>query len=379
MLLHNRTKSKLICFNKIVAFCPYHLGGYALSSFKMSAYVEKTNFDGLITTITGYIVLAIFLVGLHTLMAIWSFGRVRKIVGLSYIVIKVALLVIFEICVFPLICGVWLDVCALKLFNSTLDDRLTSFEQSPGTSLFVHWLVGMIYVFYFATFVFLLREVLRPGILWFLRNLNDPDFNPVQEMIQLPVFRHIRRFLTSVALFGFTIVLLLWLPIKLVRRFLDSYHILPYNMSQSGETLSAELSIELLWLHVALPALLEQSHIRIWFRNFVKMWAHGVAWLLGLRSFLLGDEQQNQQAAPENPNANANANNHNQNNVVQPHVIQNPFQFNIGLAHHQLLQNNTPFVNVAYTKPNFFQARVSLSLGILSSVGSSRYPNSEIE
>lgn len=47
-------------------------------------------------------------------------------------------------------------------------------------SIFIHWLIGMVYVFYFASFVILLREVLRPGVLWFLRNLNDPDFNPIQ-------------------------------------------------------------------------------------------------------------------------------------------------------------------------------------------------------
>ena len=54
--------------------------------------------------------------------------------------------------------------------------------MAPGTSMFLHWLVGMLYVFYFASFILLLREVLRPGVLWFLRNLNDPDFNPVQEV-----------------------------------------------------------------------------------------------------------------------------------------------------------------------------------------------------
>lgn len=40
--------------------------------------------------------------------------------------------------------------------------------------------------------------MLRPGVLWFLRNLNDPDFNPVQEMIHLPIYRHLRRFILSV-------------------------------------------------------------------------------------------------------------------------------------------------------------------------------------
>lgn len=43
-----------------------------------------------------------------------------------------------------------------------------------------------------------LFQVLRPGVLWFLRNLNDPDFNPVQEMIHLPIYRHLRRFILSV-------------------------------------------------------------------------------------------------------------------------------------------------------------------------------------
>lgn len=69
-----------------------------------------------------------------------------------------------------------------SMFDATLKDRSTSFHLAPGTSMFIHWLVGMVYVFYFASFILLLREVLRPGVLWFLRNLNDPEFNPIQEV-----------------------------------------------------------------------------------------------------------------------------------------------------------------------------------------------------
>ena len=68
------------------------------------------------------------------------------------------------------------------MFDAMLKDRSTSFHLAPGTSMFIHWLVGMVYVFYFASFILLLREVLRPGVLWFLRNLNDPEFNPIQEV-----------------------------------------------------------------------------------------------------------------------------------------------------------------------------------------------------
>ena len=69
-----------------------------------------------------------------------------------------------------------------SMFDATLKDRKNSFHAAPGTSMFIHWLVGMVYVFYFASFILLLREVLRPGVLWFLRNLNDPEFNPIQEV-----------------------------------------------------------------------------------------------------------------------------------------------------------------------------------------------------
>ena len=68
------------------------------------------------------------------------------------------------------------------MFDATLKERHKSFNLAPGTFIFIRWLVGMVYVFYFASFILLLREVLRPGVLWFLRNLNDPDFNPIQEV-----------------------------------------------------------------------------------------------------------------------------------------------------------------------------------------------------
>ena len=67
------------------------------------------------------------------------------------------------------------------MFNATIKLRVDSFNQAPGTTMFVHWLIGMVYVFYFASFILLLREIFRPGVLWFLRNVNDPEFNPIHE------------------------------------------------------------------------------------------------------------------------------------------------------------------------------------------------------
>ena len=388
-------------FIMIFAFCPYHIGHYAIASLNLSALVDSTHFEGLVTIIVGYTMLAMLLATVYSSMVVSrSFYRARKLVGICFIVIKVALLVVFEICVFPLVCGAWLDVCSLSLFNATLGERVATFEQAPGTSAFIHWLVGMIYVFYFATFVFVLREVLRPGILWFLRNLNDPDFNPVQEMIQLPVYRHMRRFLTSVLLFGFSISLMLYAPVCLlnaVATYSDRLRLLPYRLHNTHEALASELSVELLWLHAALPALLEQSHIRIWAKNVLRAWAVGVAWLLDIRSFLIGDSKNNATTTNNNNNNNNNngigadagiggeqqgAANNNNNRAVQPQQQQqqaqqqpqqqqqqqpqqaqqqNPFQFNVGVHHQVLLQNNAPFVNEPYTRPTHFNLRVTKS------------------
>lgn len=51
-------------------------------------------------------------------------------------------------------------LCSLQeMFDATLKDREQSFDSAPGTTMFLHWLVGMVYVFYFASFILLLREV----------------------------------------------------------------------------------------------------------------------------------------------------------------------------------------------------------------------------
>lgn len=53
------------------------------------------------------------------------------------------------------------------MFDASLKDRELSFKSAPGTTMFLHWLVGMVYVFYFASFILLLREVRAGNGLFF--------------------------------------------------------------------------------------------------------------------------------------------------------------------------------------------------------------------
>ncbi|KAJ8679013.1 hypothetical protein QAD02_014800 [Eretmocerus hayati] len=325
-------------FIMVFAFVPYQVGYYAISLMGLQEIVAASHFEGLLTTLCGYCVLGVFLVVLHALAALLGFQRSQRILGLGYVIVKVSLLSVVEIGVLPLVCGWWLDICSLAMFDATLRDRETSFRLAPGTSMFIHWLVGMIYVYYFASFILLLREVLRPGVLWFLRNLNDPDFSPLQEMIHLPILRHARRLVASAVIFGTAILLMLWLPIKILRSVWPGF--LPYTVTVQTETQISELSLELLLLQVILPALLEQSHTRTWLKALIRGWCRVVAWMLDLQSYLLRDQA-------DEPG---------------PAVVEEPQHPDLGAAHQALLQREGPFTFQPYVRPKWFAARL---LGLL--------------
>ncbi|XP_040207899.1 E3 ubiquitin-protein ligase MARCHF6 isoform X2 [Rana temporaria] len=335
-------------FILVFAFCPYHIGHFSLVGLGFENYVHASHFEGLITTIVGYVLLAVTLILSHGMAAIVKFQRSRRLLGICYIVVKVSLLVVVEIGVFPLICGWWLDICSLEMFDATLRDRELSFQSAPGTTMFLHWLVGMVYVFYFASFILLLREVLRPGVLWFLRNLNDPDFNPVQEMIHLPIYRHLRRFILSVIVFGSIVLLMLWLPIRIIKQLLPTF--LPYNVMLYSDAPVSELSLELLLLQVVLPALLEQGHTRQWLKGLVRAWTETAGYLLDLHSYLLGDQDESE----NNVNQHA-GNNHNAPNNAVPVIGEG-----LHAAHQAILQQGGPVGYQPYHRPVRFPLRILL-------------------
>ncbi|KAA8580831.1 hypothetical protein FQN60_013789 [Etheostoma spectabile] len=355
-------------FILVFAFCPYHIGHFSVVGLGFEEYVQASHFEGLITTIVGYILLAMTLILCHVsfrltpyrngLAALVRFQRSRRLLGVCYIVVKVSLLVVVEIGVFPLICGWWLDICSLEMFDASLKDRELSFKSAPGTTMFLHWLVGMVYVFYFASFILLLREVLRPGVLWFLRNLNDPDFNPVQEMIHLPIYRHLRRFILSVVVFGSIVLLMLWLPIRLIKLLLPTF--LPYNVMLYSDAPVSELSLELLLLQVVLPALLEQGHTRQWLKGLVRAWTVSAGYLLDLHSYLLGEQEDNDANQPVNNNNNNPPPGHHNNN-------NNPAPAGEGLhaAHQAILQQGGPVGFQPYHRPLRFPFRIVLLIAFM--------------
>lgn len=139
-------------------------------------------FEAMINFATGYIMLICAVVIAHKITRALRLKDAYWLLGFFYLMMKVSLLIALEIFVFPFFCGWWLDICSLPLTGSTLGSRLKALADYPIGSIFVHWLIGMVDVFYSASFVLVLRELLRPGVLWFVRDLNDPEFQPIQEV-----------------------------------------------------------------------------------------------------------------------------------------------------------------------------------------------------
>lgn len=81
-------------------------------------------------------------------------------------VMKVILIISIEMLVFPLYCGLLLDLALLPLFEkASLHSRALFTIETPLTSIFVHWFVGTCYMFHFALFVSMCRKIMRSGVL----------------------------------------------------------------------------------------------------------------------------------------------------------------------------------------------------------------------
>lgn len=78
-------------FILVFAFCPYQMGNLAITAMALQDKVAASHFEGLVTTLCGYCLIGMCLLIMHTFATIIGFRRSKRIIGLSYIVVKVRL------------------------------------------------------------------------------------------------------------------------------------------------------------------------------------------------------------------------------------------------------------------------------------------------
>ena len=79
--------------------------------------------------------------------------------------------------------GFWIDICTVDVHQVPIRSRIASMKESPlyvgednslellffhalRADALLHWVVGMLYMHHFASFIGVLRENLRKGVLW---------------------------------------------------------------------------------------------------------------------------------------------------------------------------------------------------------------------
>ena len=132
--------------------------GYAVILFALSSYL------GLIALMRfnrGQPVPVSHVHGVATMAEAAPSVARQVLAGVKYalILIKVTVLLVIELGIFPLMCGWWLDVCSLEMLDVTIVQRVSFYQSSPITSSLLHWLAGIVYMLEISIFVSLLREV----------------------------------------------------------------------------------------------------------------------------------------------------------------------------------------------------------------------------
>lgn len=98
-------------------------------------------------------------------------------------------------------------------------------------------------------------------------------------MIHLPIVRHVRRLLASAVIFGTAVLLMLWLPVRILRVVWPSF--LPYTVALQSEAQVNELSLELLLLQVKnILQITELFNIRLMIHDLFILVGHGAACLV---------------------------------------------------------------------------------------------------
>ena len=227
--------------------------------------------------------------GVHLIVARQAMAAVLT----TLVSAKVVFLLFIELGAFPLACGAWLGVCTLPLFGTTLRHRLDAAAAAPVAYCLLHWVAGIGYMLTVSGCVATMRQVLRPGLLAFLRDPADPAFDPFRDLVREPMHRHALRVVASCALYGVLIVACVWLPVALCAA-ASPAGTLPLRFMLLDDSAMAVVELGLLRL---VPTLLDELNPQARARVGVRAWFRVVGRLLGMTAYLLpGDNEHLPQA-----------------------------------------------------------------------------------
>ncbi|RKF73343.1 ERAD-associated E3 ubiquitin-protein ligase doa10 [Golovinomyces cichoracearum] len=196
-------------------------------------------------------------------------------------VTKVILIISIEMLLFPLYCGLLLDFSLLPIFeNTTVLSRIQFTQDSPLTSIFVHWFIGTCYMFHFALFVSMCRKIMRKD---FIRDPDDPTFHPVRDVLERNVTTQLQKILFSALIYGGLILICLGGVVWGI--YFSFNDVLPVHWSSNEPVL--EFPIDLLFYNFSIPLAVKYFKPSTKLHAMYSWWFRQSARALRLSWFLL--------------------------------------------------------------------------------------------
>ncbi|EXJ93102.1 hypothetical protein A1O3_01658 [Capronia epimyces CBS 606.96] len=260
--------------------------------------VEWSTEDRILTIILGYAFFAaagiLFLELAHIVLGLQYNEKVegyfadclRQAGG----VMKVIVIIGIEMLVFPLYCGLLLDVALLPLFaNATFASRLAFIIRAPFTGIFIHWFIGTCYMFHFALFVSICRKIMRTGVLYFIRDPDDPNFHPVRDVLERPIPAQLGKIAFSALVYGGLVIVCLggvvwslaWVGV-----------VFPIQWATAEPKLA--FPVDIIFYNFMLPFILRKAEPSKKISAMYKWWFRACARVLRLTDFVFGERREDE-------------------------------------------------------------------------------------
>ncbi|KAG0163998.1 hypothetical protein DFQ28_010942 [Apophysomyces sp. BC1034] len=248
----------------------------------------RTAFDRFMCIVIGYTIVIIisswYLSRTRTSYA--AFGRTaQEAIRQQGIILKVGMFIAIELLLFPIMCGLLLDLSTMPLFsNATIWNRVAYLQSHPLSSVFLHWFLGTGFMFLFAVLVTVCREIVRPGVMWFIRDPNDPQFHPIKEIVERPVLTQLQKIGASGIMYAIVIAVGVGGVVGCVDLVTDNFLPLRWNLSQPLSSIPVDLII----IQVVIPAAVKYFEPKRTIKELSVRWISFVCRRLRLTSFMFG-------------------------------------------------------------------------------------------
>jgi hypothetical protein len=180
----------------------------------------------------------------------------------------------------------------LDIFSVTAG-LLVGTPYEAGARIVARWLTGFIFMLIWARVVRVVRDSVRPGLLWFIRFNDDPEWSLFRSFVQDSVKLHIKRTIETFAFHATAVLGIVYAPLLL----LDTVSHLPIWLDTLGAPVLFPVSVaaiqnyksavDFALLHVALPLSLDIVSPRHSFRGATKGVIRWTSRLLGLEGFVM--------------------------------------------------------------------------------------------